>query len=273
MNLLLKINDHRGSINDIAIDKTGNFMVTTGIDCTVKIWDIRMLKNIRVYNTKFGAGVLDISHRDLLAIGHDYSVEIWKDYVNQQIEEPYMIHNMPVQQKNRFSKKCPVSSVAFCPFEDILGIGHLYGFSSIIVPGAGEPNFDGRAANPYQTLTQRREKTVSGLLDKIPPEMIVLNPDEIGTVINNPEEKELEREKEIFEINFPGKNWSPKHKARGRSAPTIVTAKKQSSVMERKREEFEKERIQREEEEKIRKQKEKELPPEPVNALERFKKK
>jgi hypothetical protein len=46
--------------------------------------------------------------------------------------------------------------------------GHSGGFASVVVPGAGEPNFDSFAANPYESAKQRREAEVAMLLDKLP---------------------------------------------------------------------------------------------------------
>lgn len=61
----------------------------------------------------------------------------------------------------------PLTSLRFCPYQDILTIGHEAGLTSILVPGTGEPNFDSSEANPFENKRARREREVRGLLDKV----------------------------------------------------------------------------------------------------------
>jgi len=82
-----------------------------------------------------------------------------------------------------------------------LTIGHSAGLSNIIVPGAGEPNFDSAEADPFENKKARREKEVKALLDKvcypfrphlalfltfhspqIQPDMITLDPEFVGSL-------------------------------------------------------------------------------------------
>lgn len=63
-----------------------------------------------------------------------------------------------------------------------MAVGHSGGVSTMLVPGAGEPNFDSYVADPYQRAKARQEQEVHLLLDKLQPDMIVLDPTTIGQV-------------------------------------------------------------------------------------------
>merc|ERR1719397_1002297 len=85
-----------------------------------------------------------------------------------------------------------IQTVRFCPYEDVLGIGHVNGFQSILIPGSGNPNFDSREANPFATNRELNRTIVHKLLDKLQPAMIQLDPDFIGSISKfaaEPEEK------------------------------------------------------------------------------------
>ena len=64
--------------------------------------------------------------------------------------------------------------------QDVLAVGHTGGLSTMLVPGAGEPHYDSLVADPFQTRRMRREQEVHQLLDKLQPDMIVLDPSSIG---------------------------------------------------------------------------------------------
>jgi hypothetical protein len=132
-------------------------MATAGMDGQMRIWDIRKFTKVHEYFTPKTVSSLDISQRDLLAVGYGTTVTIWKDAFQTKQVSPYMNHQAP---------RDIVQDIRFCPYDDVLGYGHINGISSIIVPGSGEPNFDSYAANPYQTVKQRREAEVHALLEK-----------------------------------------------------------------------------------------------------------
>jgi U3 small nucleolar RNA-associated protein 7 len=75
-----------------------------------------------------------------------------------------------------------IVDVKFRPLEDVIGIGSSRGFTSAIIPGAGRANFDAFEANPFETLKQRQESEVHSLLEKLQPEMILLDPHSLGNV-------------------------------------------------------------------------------------------
>ena len=114
----------------------------SGADKTLKIWDLRKFKELDHYFTPTPASSLDISDTGLLSIGWGPHVTVWKDVFKSKQSDPYMTHLIPGSKTEK---------VKFVPFEDILGVGHQNGFSSLIIPGSGEANFDALELNPYET--------------------------------------------------------------------------------------------------------------------------
>lgn len=175
---LAKILSSKGPVRSVAVDRGGNYMAVAGQDKSLKIWDIRSFRPLETYYSPTPASSLSISATGLLAVGWGPHIQIWKDTLTRtgpKISAPYMNHLIPGQQ---------VQNVAFCPYEDVLGVGMSNGFESLIIPGSGEANIDALEANPYSyaTRTGRRETQVRGLLEKLQPDMITLDPRDIGRV-------------------------------------------------------------------------------------------
>ena len=63
------------------------------------------------------------SQRGLLGVGFNSHVQVWKDALVSKAKDPYMRHELPGRL---------VDSVRFRPFEDVLGIGHAEGVSTMV---------------------------------------------------------------------------------------------------------------------------------------------
>lgn len=189
---LAKMLAHRGPVRALGVDREGRYMVSTGQDLKMSVWDIRMFKEVNSYFTRQPASSVAISDRGLTAVGWGTQTSIWRGLFTkhaleqEKIQSPYMAWGGEGRRIER---------VKWCPFEDILGISHNQGFSSIIVPGAGEPNFDASEINPYENTKQRQEAEVRSLLNKLQPEMISLNPDYIGNLdLMSAEQRKAEKD-------------------------------------------------------------------------------
>ena len=101
-------------------------------------------------------------------MGIGSTIQIWNSIFQERVSKPYMTESVAGHQ---------LQNIEFRPFEDQMLIGLNDGVRSVVIPGAGEANIDTYELNPYETKQQRRERNVQKLLDKIQPELIVLDPD------------------------------------------------------------------------------------------------
>ncbi|KAG2368986.1 BING4CT-domain-containing protein [Suillus spraguei] len=173
---------HLGPVVGLSVDPSsgGRYMATSGQDGVVKVWDCRNWKGtVREWTTRGGSAELEWSARGALGVAVGGSVNV---YTKPTIQTPHTPKAPPPLYLTHPIPHRPLSSVRFCPFQDILTIGHNAGLSSILVPGVGEPNFDSTEADPFENKKARREREVKGLLDKIQPDMITLDPDFVGTI-------------------------------------------------------------------------------------------
>jgi len=191
---LVKMLCHRGPVRSLAMDREGRYMVSTGQDSKMAVWDVRNFKPVHEYFLRQPGSSVAISDRNLTAVGWGTQTTIWKDLFSKhrsdvgqmKVQSPYMAWGGEGQHVER---------ARWCPFEDVLGVGHDKGFSSIIVPGAGEANFDALELNPYESTKQRQEAEVKSLLNKLQPEMITLNPDFVGTLdTTSNQQRQMERD-------------------------------------------------------------------------------
>ena len=229
---LVKMLCHRGEVKGVTIDKSGKYMVTSGQDGQVKVWDLRTYMPVHAYYSAQPSSHIQISQRGLLAVGWGSTVQIWKDALQIKQNSPYM--------KHQFSHGQKINSIAFCPYDDVLGVGHSRGFTSVLVPGAGEPNFDTFVANPFESKGQRRENEVARLLDKLPAETIQLDPDAVGKLRAVPKEVQAERRQLAIDAELSrrkdqrDKNEA-KTKMKGKNRTSKRYRKKQLNVIDDKK--------------------------------------
>lgn len=173
---LVKILAHLGPVTSISVDpsSSGKLMTTTGLDGSLKVWDARNWKSLASWTLKKPAKTTAWSQKGLLAVGWGAHVSIYADVGKTESKKgAYMNQLFPSQE---------VEQVQFCPFEDLLGVSHSSGFSQLIIPGAGEANFDSLEVDPFETKGRKKEREVRNLLDKIPFELISLDPNFVGSI-------------------------------------------------------------------------------------------
>lgn len=225
---LARMHCHNCCIQAIAIDKTGKYMATSAVDRRLKIWDLRNLSGpIKHFPLVYRSepSYLSFSQTGFLAVSSSNIVQFYKNWDLEGTVDPYLSHKT-------FTA---VSDLSFCPYEDFCGASTAAGFVSILVPGSGEPNFDALEVNPLQTKSQRREAEVKALLEKIQPEMIVLDPTVICEVDVPTLQDKVEAKKQLLYLKPPKIDFTPRRKKRGNTARA---ARVKKIVQENRKKEF-----------------------------------
>ena len=225
---------HRGPVRGVAVDPRGNHMVTAGADAQVKVWDLRTYKEIHSYFSAVPASGVEVSQRGMMAVAAGSRVQIWSPEAISGAKQnaPYLTH--------RVHESAAIECVKFCPYDDALGVGHAGGFSNLIVPGSGEPNYDSMVANPFETRGQRREQEVARLLDKLPSEMIQLDGEAVGKVRAVPREVQRERREMQVEAELAARREqreanAAKTRMKGKNRVSKRYRKKQQNVVDDKK--------------------------------------
>lgn len=143
---------HRGAVRALAVDATGHHLVTAGADAQVKVWDVRTFRPLHAYFSASPAAALDISQRGMLAVAYGPHVQVcgrmrslwfrqrtvcliaaprracqvWKDALAHKASAPYLNHLVA-------GGGVTAVSCRFCPYDDVLGIGHTNGIASLLV--------------------------------------------------------------------------------------------------------------------------------------------
>ncbi|KAK2113513.1 WD repeat-containing protein 46 [Saguinus oedipus] len=240
------------------------YMATSGLDHQLKIFDLRgTFQPLSTRTLPHGAGHLAFSQRGLLVAGMGDVVNIWAGQGKASppsLEQPYLTHRL----------SGPVHGLQFCPFEDVLGVGHSGGITSMLVPGAAEPNFDGLESNPYRSRKQRQEWEVKALLEKVPAELICLDPRALAEVdvisLEQRKKEQIERLGYDPEAKAP---FQPKPKQKGRSSTASLLMRKRKVMDEEHRDKV---RQSLEQQQELQQQKEAKTKPTGAwpSALDRF---
>ena len=211
---------HNGPCLSLSVDSRGLYLVTSGSDNKVKVFDNRTLAEpLYEYWTEGPARQVQISQTGLLAVSELSKVKIWKDWQISKQACPYMEH------KGTSS----ITDLKFVPFEDFLGLGSVAGFQNLCVPGAGIANFDSLEVNPFASKRQRQETEVRSLLDKLPPDTIIINPHEIGT-IDKAEKSVIEAEEKHEKEEREKENLVKKRKNKGKEGKEGKEEKKKKKL-------------------------------------------
>merc|ERR1719261_980435 len=87
---VINLSCHKGPVLAIANDPFGRFLTTTGVDCRVKIWDLRKLQPLHQYTTHSAITCADVSPKGFMAFGCNTQLQIWRNFSTKKKTPPYL---------------------------------------------------------------------------------------------------------------------------------------------------------------------------------------
>lgn len=155
---VMTISCGKSAITGVDMDRNNTTMLTAAIDGEYSLFDIRSVyKPLRTINTNVPIQRFTLSQNRVAVLGSGRSAMLFQDLTT------------PL---GSLATPGNIETLAFCPHEDIMSIGHASGVTSYIVPGCGDPRYDSSEITPFMSKTQRKSKEVQRLLDKIPYDLI-----------------------------------------------------------------------------------------------------
>ena len=90
------------------------------------LWPLELMTSQVVQRTRVRTGGSSVNGFFINCHCFHCNWKIWRDAFTVKQKSPYMSHLFP---------SCTVHGMQFCPFEDVLGVGHSQGFGSLLIPG------------------------------------------------------------------------------------------------------------------------------------------
>jgi len=235
---VLKLLAHERPVTALAVEpRTGTWLASAGVDLQLRLWDLRRLDQpLRRLKLPASARHLAVSQRGVLAAALAQEVLLFND-LDAAGDYEHDVAPLPAPLlRQRFAGEA--ASLAFCPFEDVLGVGHGRGFDALLVPGAGEACPDGLegGTNPLETRAQRREAQVKTLLDKVPAELIDVTSGAapLTQLDRDSLPQEMEKKRALLLGKVPKVDFTPRHRKKGAGKTGKLQQRKEGVRLERK---------------------------------------
>ena len=175
-NALVSMFCHSSHVVDCGVTRDGRYLATIGSDSLLKVFDMRTYGEVHQYFTPLPASRLSISQKGLLSISCRDQVITWRDWEKDKQKAPYL--------KQETIDRRTVTDLEYINYEDCLGVGQVGGFELMLVPGAGESNYDAFESGIGVSKKTKSNIDMRRLVEKLPANSISIDPNQVYTISN-----------------------------------------------------------------------------------------